>query len=297
MADSGHEVRLHLGDLLEPAGHLGLCLVSPDLAEHQPGGGGERAELLELVLREVSHVGIADDDHPHPHRLHLERRHQGLLQTQLAQEDVGVAALLDLFHVYRLDRPIGLGDDAGSVDLHGDLLGVQRVAVDPDRAHHLETLQLVVLEQDHAHLCVEVLADGAHELGDDLGQRLRPGQGGADRVEALEIETLLEEASLLAGRGDRLLLELEPDEGGRRAHDEDGDYRSHDVGDGVGRAAGHGQLIDRHRHGDVDEGVGPPGEHQPRDRGDPEEDRLGGRGELGHRGDGGDPHHHRQQPT
>src|SRR5690606_31774195 len=124
--------------------------------------------------------------------------------------------------------------DARRIYLHGDRLRLERVPVDPDRAHHLETLQLCVVEQHHPYLGVEVFAYRADQMGHDLGERLGSSQGGAHRVETFEIETLLLQLGLLAERGHGLLLELEAHQGRYGGDDENDHDGGDDIPDDVG---------------------------------------------------------------
>ena len=224
MTHRGHEVGLHLRHLFETAGHLGLGLVSADLAEHQARGSGQRAEVLDLILGEVTPSGLPDDDHTDTHRLHLERGDDRLSQAQVLQHQVGVRVLVDPPDMDRPNRPIGLGDDVDTRDVHHRLLGVHGPAVHPDRAHHLELVEPAVVEEHHADLGVEVATDGSDQVGDDLGQRLGAGQGGRHLVEALEVESLVLEGSLSRGGHDHLALELEAGQGCGRGHDQDREH-------------------------------------------------------------------------
>jgi hypothetical protein len=88
VADGGHEVGLHLCHFLETARHLRLRLVVADLTQHQPGRRCQGAELFQLLLCEVTLIGVADDDSPDPHRLHFERGDQGLFEPEILEQDV-----------------------------------------------------------------------------------------------------------------------------------------------------------------------------------------------------------------
>ena len=168
VADRGNEVALHLCDFLQPPGHVRLGLVAPDLGENEPCRGGQRAELLELVLGEVADVGVADDDHPNPKALDLERRNESLLQSELLEEDVRLGVRVDFSHVEGLAGTVGLGHDPGGCDIEDDGVGVEGIAVHPDRAHHLQPVPIGVVEEHHADLGIEVLANGPDQMGDDL---------------------------------------------------------------------------------------------------------------------------------
>ena len=191
MADGRHEVGLHLGHLFQTSRHLCLRLVTPDLRQNEAGRSSQGAELVELILVEGADIGVADDDGAHPQVLDLQRRYQGLAQPQLPEEDVGVGVLVDVPDEERAPRPVHLGDDGGRGHIEDDRVGLQGIPVDPDRAHHLETMTFWVVEEDHADLRVQILADGANEMGHDLGERLGPRQRGAHLVETLEVQTLL----------------------------------------------------------------------------------------------------------
>ncbi len=89
-----------------------------------------------------------------------------------------------------LGCPVGLCDHTLSVDLNRYRIGVDGPAVHPNRVHHLEPGQVGILEEDNTHIGVEVLADGPNQFRDDLGEGFRSRQSRADRIEALEIESL-----------------------------------------------------------------------------------------------------------
>jgi hypothetical protein len=295
VADRGDEVRLHLRYFFESPRHLGLGLVPADLREDQTGRGGQRPELVELALVEAAHVGVADDDRADPKVLDLERCDQGLAQTQITEQDMGVGLLVDLPHEKGPARPVHLGHDRRRGHVEHDRVRIEGIAVDPDRAHHLEAVALGVVEEDHSHLGVQVLADGPHQMGDDLGQRLGSGQGGAHRVETLEVEPLLVDLVLTRGRLDRLPLEFHPDQGGGGGDDHHRQHRSDHVLDGIGAAA-EGDEGDGETDEDGHESVCPPGEEETRHCCDAVEDRGRGRLQLVDEGEATDAEDETGQP-
>ena len=175
---------------------------------------------------------------------------------------MGVRVAVYSPHMDRLCRPVGLCDHTLRVDLDRYRVGLDCLAVDPNGAHHFEPCQVGIMEQYDTHVCVQVLAYRPDQFRDDLGERFSSRQGRAHRVEALEVESLRLELSLLAHRNDCLFLELEADECRRRGDDHHGEEGHQHIGDRVGlaeveRDEGDGGA-DRHGH----ERVCPPGQKQ-----------------------------------
>jgi hypothetical protein len=209
---------------------------------------------------------------------------------------MGVGLLVDLPHEKGPARPVHLGHDRRRGHVEHDRVGIEGIAVDPDRAHHLEAVTLSVVEQDHTHLGIQVLADGPDQMRDDLGQRLGPGQGGADRVQALEVESLLVDLTFARCGTDRFPLELHADQCSGRRHHRHGQHRRHHVLDGIGVADAEGDEGDRQPDEDGHERMGPPGEEETGHCGDPVEDRGGGAFQRLDEGERGDSQNEHGQP-
>ena len=123
------------------------------------------------------------------------------------------------------------------------------------------------------------------------------GQGCADLVEPFEVEALLIDLLLAANRAHCFALELEPDQGGGGGDHSDREHRGQDIGDRLGRAKCEGDERDRAHDHDSHQGMSPPGEEKPGHGGEAEQDRLGGRRELGDYGQGSDPDDEPDQPS
>ncbi len=275
MGDDRHEVRLQLGEFLHPPACFG-CLFKPaQVGEDQRRRCCQRGEHVDVVIGEWRSIcPVGDHHHADGAVFDLQRDGNGVLNSKFIEQVVGAAFLV-------LAESAGLTGDEGLFDVAAspkwqDVAGhVQCVSRRPNRADHLQSGPIAVVEQNDADVRFEVRGDLADQFGKHTGQRVAGGEGSGHLVQAFEVSLPGLEPALLADAVADLPSEFVRDGGGGNRNDDQGDAGNDDVFGVWGRSEGAlGNHVGGHEHGCGDQGNHPVREsgHEGDDSEIPDED-------------------------